>query len=239
MYRFAILHVKFKYFPLDPHTVEGPPSPDPPPFGLHTYMPRSGPSDPWLFAPKMNLDWHHCLILNVICWLLIFLLDDRNFNHVLTNFLSSLRPPQVDPLVRDLIIRALVACPDTLQWYLPSLQHLCIPRPTPGCLAMLQFVRQVNVNVPIVCSSVCWFYWLIFFYPFNEFSPVMVWKFQGMKLPAYEKSVVWKVYPPMLKLYINIKSSSRDPDFNVFGSCTFCHTHRCDNLVLTTCWSDW
>jgi len=73
----------------------------------------------------------------------------RCSNHVLTNFLSSLRPPHVDPLVRDLVIGSLVACPDVLHWYLPSIRHMCLPRPTHGCLAMLQFIRQVEVNVSV------------------------------------------------------------------------------------------
>jgi len=82
----------------------------------------------------------------------ILVADDRNSNHVLTNFLSSLRPPHLDPLVRDLVVGSLVACPDVLQWYLPTLHHLCLPRPTPGCLAMLQFIRQVEVNIWFCCK---------------------------------------------------------------------------------------
>jgi len=74
-------------------------------------------------------------------------MNDRCSNHVLTNFLSSLRPPHLDPLVRDLVIGTLVACPDALHSYLPLLRNLCLPRPTPGCLAMLHFIRQVDVNI--------------------------------------------------------------------------------------------
>jgi len=93
---------------------------------------------------------------------------DRYSNHVLTSFLTSLRPPHVDPLVRDLVIGSLVACPDALHTYLPSIRHMCLPRPTTGCLATLQFIRQVRVNTcfhfvwyklpSVLCRS--WF-WLI------------------------------------------------------------------------------
>jgi hypothetical protein len=83
-----------------------------------------------------------CQVVQILCCDSIVSCD-RNANHVLTNFLTHLRSPHLDPLVRELVVKALVACPDVLQWYLPTLQQSCALRPSLGCLSMLGFIRQV------------------------------------------------------------------------------------------------
>ena len=67
----------------------------------------------------------------------------RNCNHIITEFLTSLNEQYKNPLVQDLIVGILAACPDQLKWYLPSLHNFSVPRPTPNWKILMQFLQKV------------------------------------------------------------------------------------------------
>ena len=85
----------------------------------------------------------------LICYMNFYL---RNQNHILTSFLTSLKKVTETPLIQDLIVAALVACPDQLQYYLPSLQNSLIPRVSEKWISAMEFLNKV---------SVCWHLYLI------------------------------------------------------------------------------
>lgn len=66
-------------------------------------------------------------------------------NQILTNFMMSLPKPHTRPLVDELVIKVLQACPDQLRWYLPSLKSSCAPRASGPWLQCMKFLMAVGV----------------------------------------------------------------------------------------------
>ena len=71
---------------------------------------------------------------------------------MLTNLMTSLDKPYLNEFTSDLVVEILKACPDQLQWYLPSLKASLTPRPSPQWLNCVDFVIKVKKG-NIYCSE--------------------------------------------------------------------------------------
>ncbi|XP_060065415.1 nucleolar pre-ribosomal-associated protein 1-like [Ylistrum balloti] len=67
----------------------------------------------------------------------------QNQNHILTSFLTSLTKVTESPLIQELVIKTLRACPDQLCHFLPSMLNILSPRPSPKWRASMAFLCKI------------------------------------------------------------------------------------------------
>ncbi|CAC5395758.1 URB1 [Mytilus coruscus] len=69
-------------------------------------------------------------------------------NHVITAFLTSLTKVIETPLIQELVVDSLVACPDQLQYYLPSLHSSVTPRVSKKWITTMDFLMKIYSYQP-------------------------------------------------------------------------------------------
>ncbi|CAG2249527.1 URB1 [Mytilus edulis] len=69
--------------------------------------------------------------------------SQKSQNHVITAFLTSLTKVIETPLIQELVVASLVASPDQLQYYLPSLHSSVTPRVSKKWITTMDFLMKI------------------------------------------------------------------------------------------------